>query len=162
MNLRGRRRLAISPGKRAGVVLMLLTLVIAASAAIAQVWTQLRAIEYGYSLSKATRVQAKLREHNRRLRVELQLLKSPARVARIARGELGLRSPEPEQIRYVRFPEDGFPADFLDTVAGIMLKPEAFADNKAHNKSAVRLRYSMEMIEGKFDAFIDTLGETNV
>ena len=102
MNLRGRRRLSISPGKRAGVILMLLALVIAASAAIAQVWTHLRAIEYGYKISKATRVRDGLLERNRRLRVELQLLKNPTRIAKIAREELGLQPPEPEQIRRLR------------------------------------------------------------
>jgi len=42
-----------------------------------------------------------------------------------------------------------------------MLTPEAFAENKTHNKNAVRLRYSMEMVQHKFDQFIDTLGGTN-
>jgi len=71
---------------------------------------------------------------------------------------VGEHRPEPEQIRYVPFPEDGFPDGFLDRVAGIMLTPEAFEDNKAHNKNAVRLRYSMEMVQHKFDLFIETLG----
>ncbi|MEN8256136.1 MAG: glycosyltransferase, partial [Verrucomicrobiota bacterium] len=66
-----------------------------------------------------------------------------------------------EQIRYVLFPEGEFSPAFLDQVAGIMLAPEAFESNKTHNKNAVRLRYSMEMVQRKFDRFIDTLGGTN-
>lgn len=74
---------------------------------------------------------------------------------------VGEHLPENEQIRYVLFPEDGFPPAFLDQVAGIMLAPEAFEGNKTHNKNAVRLRYSMEMVQRKFELFIDTLGGTN-
>ncbi len=74
---------------------------------------------------------------------------------------VGEHLPDEEQIRYVLFPEGEFPPAFLDQVAGIMLAPEDFEDNKTHNKNAVRLRYSMEMVQHKFDLFIDTLGGTN-
>ena len=74
---------------------------------------------------------------------------------------VGEHLPEEQQIRYVTFPEDEFTPAFLEQVAGIMLTPESFDGSKAHNKNAVRLRYSMEMVQRKFDLFIDTLGGTN-
>lgn len=88
-----------SPRRGAVVVIMLLTVALLSAAAIAHVWTRLRAIEYGYRISKATRRRAELVETNRRLRIEVALLKNPARIARIATRELGMQSPRPEQIR---------------------------------------------------------------
>lgn len=82
------------------VVLTLFVLLVTATAtAIAHVWTHLRSIEYGYRISKATQLQHELLERNRQLHIELAMLKDPARVARLARERLGLRPPEPEQMR---------------------------------------------------------------
>jgi hypothetical protein len=81
---------------------MLLGMTIAVSAAICQVWTRLRAIEYGYRLSEATRRQAKLIETNRKLRLEVALLTSPQRIGREV-ADLELQPPRPEQIRRLRY-----------------------------------------------------------
>lgn len=92
-------RLVPANGRRNGwATLLLIALVVCSAGAIAQTWTNLRAIEYGYAISKATTRRARLRENNRRLRVELALLKSPARIAgEGAKAEL--RPPEPSQVR---------------------------------------------------------------
>jgi cell division protein FtsL len=92
-----------STGSRGVVALMVVVATIAATAAICQVWTRLRAIEYGYKISKATREHTKLLEANRRLRLEVALLKNPARIARLAE-ELGLRHARTEQVRRLRDP----------------------------------------------------------
>ncbi|MCA9667297.1 MAG: cell division protein FtsL [Myxococcales bacterium] len=94
------------PKRRGVVVLLLLSLFIGAGAAVAQVWTNLRAIELGYEISKLTKKRRSLLEANRRLRIEVALLKSPARIGRLAR-EIGLREPEPEQIRRLAAPAAG-------------------------------------------------------
>ncbi|PID38484.1 MAG: hypothetical protein CSA65_06970 [Proteobacteria bacterium] len=95
---------ARAPSRR-GLVLLLLVLVPSiTSAAIAEVWTHLRAIEFGYQIARARKAQITLRERNRRLHIELALLKSPERVGRVAREELGMRQPEPEQIHRLRRP----------------------------------------------------------
>ena len=91
------------PGSRRGLaLLLLLTTLIAASAAVCQVWTRLRAIQYGYKISEATRQQVQLTESNRRLRLEAALLTSPQRIAS-AVAALGLRPPTPEQMRRLRW-----------------------------------------------------------
>lgn len=96
-------RNAAAPRSRRGLVLaMFLALITICGAAVAQVWTHFKAIEYGYKIAHARRERSKLVERNRRLRIELAWLKSPERVARIARSELGLREPEPEQIHRLR------------------------------------------------------------
>ena len=87
------------PPRRGAVVVKLLAMVVVSGLAISHVWTRLKAIEYGYKISKAAKRRARLLELNRRLRIEVALLKSPARITRIATEELGLRPPTPEQIR---------------------------------------------------------------
>jgi cell division protein FtsL len=77
-------------------------MVLFASAAISHVWTRMRAIECGYKISKASKRHRKLLEVNRRLRIEVTLLKNPKRVARIAAEELGMHHPQPDQIRRLR------------------------------------------------------------
>lgn len=64
-----------------------------------------------------------------------------------------------EQIKYLLFPEDGFQPDFLDQAADLILKPETAVPIKKHNKNAVRLRYSTEMIKNKFLQFFEALRE---
>jgi cell division protein FtsL len=91
----------LSP-QRAAVLFLLLITVVATSAAICQIWTRLRAIEYGYKISRATSENGRLREQNRRLRLELALLKNPARISKMALEELGLVHPRAEQIRRLR------------------------------------------------------------
>jgi cell division protein FtsL len=86
------------------VALLLSATAVASSAAICQVWTRLRAIDYGYKISRASREQATLLDANRRLRLEVAVLTNPARIARVATEELGLRAPTPEQIRRLRGP----------------------------------------------------------
>jgi len=93
------RRLSLGRSTRWMLLLGLIAL-IGTSAAIAQVWTHLRAFELGYKISKATVQRNKLRQINRRLRVEAALLKSPERLARVA-AELKLAPPEPEQVRLI-------------------------------------------------------------
>jgi len=88
---------------RSLIALLLVAAAIAGSAAICQVWTRLRAIEYGYSISKASQEHMKLLEANRRLRLELALLKNPARIAHLAAAQ-GLQHPRADQIRRLRLP----------------------------------------------------------
>jgi len=88
-----------SESRRGLLILMLVAALVAGSAAVCQVWTRLRAIDYGYKISKASSLQTQLTEANRRLRLEIALLTSPTRIARIANEELGLQPPAPEQVR---------------------------------------------------------------
>jgi cell division protein FtsL len=101
-----RRPLAQRATSRGGLaVLLVVAALIAASAAVCQVWTRLRAIEYGYRISDATRQQVQLLEANRRLQLEAALLSSPQRIAGEV-AELGLRPPTPEQVRRLRWGDD--------------------------------------------------------
>jgi cell division protein FtsL len=110
-----------SPGSsRVGMVILLLAVaVVATSAAICQVWTRLRAIDFGYKISQASKENALLREQNKRLRLEVALLKNPARITQIATTELHLQPPQPEQIRRLRY-TPGLPVAHGPPVARVM------------------------------------------
>lgn len=70
--------------------------------AIAHVWTHLQVIDYGYKISKAARLRDRILEQNRRLKLELAVLKDPARIARAAADQFGLQPTEPGQLRRLR------------------------------------------------------------
>lgn len=99
-----------TPSRRGAVVIMTVAVCAFTAAAVSQVWTRLKAIEYGYKISQATKTQAELLEVNRRLRIEVALLKSPARIIQIATSELEMQHPRPEQIRRVRLGQAASPA----------------------------------------------------
>ena len=91
-----------APSRRSAVWLMIIFTALACAAAISQVWIRLQAIDYGYKISEASKKNAKLKEINRRLRLEVALLKNPARIARIAAEQYDLHPPRPEQVRRIR------------------------------------------------------------
>lgn len=95
----GKERTSPAPRRRGVAALLLLALCVATTASISQVWTRLQAIEYGYKISEASRENAKLLEVNRRLRIEVTLLKRPERIARLASEQLGMTAPRPAQVR---------------------------------------------------------------
>jgi cell division protein FtsL len=70
--------------------------------ATAQVSLRYRAIRAGYELGERMDELRALDEQNRKLRLELSLLRSPERIERLARDKLGLVRPEPGHIRVVR------------------------------------------------------------
>jgi cell division protein FtsL len=97
-----RESAAPAPRRRGVVVVLLLALAVVTSALISQIWTRLKKIEYGYKISKASKENSRRLEINRRLRIEVALLKRPARIHRYATEELGMSAPRPEQIRRLR------------------------------------------------------------
>jgi len=81
------------------VILMLVLLAIVGGAAGSQVWTRLRALDSGYKLTEVNAEHRRLLEVNRQLKIELTLLKNPARIKRIATRKLGMSPPRPHQVR---------------------------------------------------------------
>lgn len=124
------------------VALMIVAMVIVGSAAVCQVWIRLRVIDYGYKISKATREHNQLLELNRRLRLELALLKNPERITQIARNELNLQSPNPDQIKRLRRhdpnPSHSYRSQYPEArKENLFPKPSTHADyNKSKDSSA--------------------------
>ena len=65
---------------------------------ISYVWSNFERTQIGYDLSQLKKEEMRLKEINRKLRLELALLRSPQNLEPKAIRNLGLRQPTPEQI----------------------------------------------------------------
>ena len=68
------------------------------AAILVHVWLRLQVVRMGYVLSTTSRLQTRLEQENRELKVELATLMSPDRLEVLARQRLGLIAPEKGQI----------------------------------------------------------------
>lgn len=72
-------------------------------------------------------------------------------------GVVGEHLPPEQQIHYTLFPEGEFTADFLDEVTDLLLHPGKNRERIAHNKAAVRGRYSRRVLRDTFERYLETL-----
>ncbi|RJQ62682.1 MAG: hypothetical protein C4530_04460 [Desulfobacteraceae bacterium] len=61
-------------------------------------WCRLQCTQIGYAISSETKRHDELIAVQKNLKIELARLKSPQRIAKIARERLGLIPPSPEQV----------------------------------------------------------------
>lgn len=61
-------------------------------------WSRVQCIKSGYEISNENNKNRNLINLKNNLKVELARLKSPERLAKIAKNQLGLKTPTPEQI----------------------------------------------------------------
>ena len=61
-------------------------------------WCRVQTIGTGYEISKETQRRQDLITFQNNLKIELARLKSPERIAKIAKNQLGLITPTPEQM----------------------------------------------------------------
>jgi cell division protein FtsL len=61
-------------------------------------WCRVQTIGTGYEISKETQRHQDLINFQNNLKIELARLKSPERIAKIAKNQLGLITPTPEQM----------------------------------------------------------------
>ncbi len=91
-NSRKKNRFPGSPG------IWLFFLVILMGELLFYTWCRVQCVEAGYKISQEKKGWSRLMTIQKNLRVELAGLKSPERIARIARNEFGLVMPGPRQI----------------------------------------------------------------
>lgn len=60
-------------------------------------WCRVNCIDVGYEISKETKKQDELIALQNNLKIELASLKSPERIAKIAKDQLGLKAPTKSQ-----------------------------------------------------------------
>ncbi len=82
------------------VVLVLAGVFVACS--LFYVWSHHQILSLAYDTSEAAREEQALLKENKKLRLELAALKSPGRIERVASQELGLVTPQKEQLIIVR------------------------------------------------------------
>ncbi|MCP3677581.1 MAG: cell division protein FtsL [Deltaproteobacteria bacterium] len=96
----------VRAGKIVDVTHFLVITIIAAVMIIAvlstHLWSRLAVVNLSYEISALNRQRTVLKEDSKRLRLNLLALKSPKRIERIARDDLGLAYPSGKQILYVR------------------------------------------------------------
>jgi cell division protein FtsL len=76
-----------------GVILLCFAAVV-----LLHVWLRLQVVNQGYALSATTKLQQRLEQEQRELRLEYATMTSPERVEALARRRLGLRPPEKGQV----------------------------------------------------------------
>lgn len=78
-------------------VMVLLTLV-----SIFHVWSRVEVIDLNLRISDAAHHLKDAQQENKRLRVEVASLKTPARIETLAKGELGMALPTDQQVVLVK------------------------------------------------------------
>lgn len=95
-NYRIKKRRLNMKSKQALLIILMLFLFMGSS--IGYVWSNFERTQIGYDLSQLKKEEMRLRETNRKLRLELAILKSPQNLETLAIEKLGLKQPSPEQI----------------------------------------------------------------
>lgn len=83
---------------RKQVVIISFLLFLLMGTGIGYVWSNFERTQIGYDISQLKKEEMRLKEINRKLRLELALLRSPQRLEAKAVNELGLKQPTPAQI----------------------------------------------------------------
>jgi cell division protein FtsL len=96
MNSRVKKRTLHMNHKQIFLVIFMLFVFMGSS--IGYVWSNFERTQIGYDLSQLKKEEMRLREINRKLCLELAILKSPRRLETLAVEKLGLKQPSPEQI----------------------------------------------------------------
>ena len=85
-------------GKRRRFVFGALLVLGLIGAVLVHVWLRLQVVRMGYVLSTTSKLQTRLEQENRELKVELATMTSPDRLEALARRRLGLVQPEKGQV----------------------------------------------------------------
>ena len=83
-----------------GIWMLLMSIFIAEL--LVNTWYRVQCIRVGYEISDIADEQAELIAVKKKLRIELERLKSPERIAWIAKEKLNLVTPTPEQVIIIK------------------------------------------------------------
>ncbi len=98
-----RRRRGRSEGETGGSPLWAAGwIVLVALSALALVWPHLEMVKIGYEVARLKAERDRLAQERRVLRIESAALRQLGRIEAIARKELGMVFPRPEQVIYVK------------------------------------------------------------
>jgi cell division protein FtsL len=100
------------PAKRrvwTSVVAALLATTALVSLLLVHVWSRFRVLDLGYQVSTMSRTRETLLEEQRRLQIEVQVLTRAERLEPVARRQMALIAPLPQQILYVPASELALP-----------------------------------------------------
>ncbi len=102
-----RLRREVDPDKKRECYSLLLTAVLLFSAILGIAWQHFDCVKENYQIEELKKESATLREMNRQLRLEKAAMADPQRIDALAREELGLAPPAPQQVVQVSAVEPG-------------------------------------------------------
>jgi cell division protein FtsL len=91
----------VKQGQGIALPLFILTVLFIASL-IFFVWSRLQVTYVGYQISSANHKQQQLLKLNTQMKVEIASLKSLSRIELIAKTQVGLSTPEPHQVVFIK------------------------------------------------------------
>ena len=103
-SLSRRTQRVVRQGQGKVLIPALLLVVMLVGTTLFYVWCRLQAVRLGYEQSRTTETLHRVEKENEELRGEVARLKSPERIERLARDQLGLLYPSPEQIHILDLP----------------------------------------------------------
>lgn len=65
------------------------------------IWSRVQIVHYGYEINKLQSRQSELYEINKKLNVEVATLKAPQRIEKVAREDLKMETPRPDQLQLI-------------------------------------------------------------
>jgi cell division protein FtsL len=80
------------------VIIWLIVMAVFITELLIYTWSRVQCVKVGYEISNENNKNRNLINLQNNLKVELARLKSPERLADIARNQLGLKTPTPEQM----------------------------------------------------------------
>lgn len=88
---------------RGGMIkFMLISLILLTAVSIFHVWSRFRLVELNLQLGESSRQLKELEQEQKRLRLEAESLKTPARIETLAKRDLGMTIPKEHQMIQVR------------------------------------------------------------
>jgi len=84
-----------------GTIFWIVIMIVFMSEMLFYTWCRVQCTKLGYTIARENRTYRELSSLQKNLEIELTQLKSPNRIANIARNQLGLDIPKPEQIRSI-------------------------------------------------------------
>jgi len=99
-----RQKIYIEERDRAGIKYSAISaiVIILMAASLLFVWSHVRMTELKYSIAREMSIKENLLEENRKLKVEIAMLKSPQRIEAAAKGTFGMTYPEREQVIFLK------------------------------------------------------------
>ncbi len=85
-------------GKQKVMVVWIIFMAVFIAEFLLYAWSRVQCVDAGYEISRATHHQQELITLQNNLKIELASLKSPDRIAKIAKKKLGLITPTPKQM----------------------------------------------------------------
>jgi cell division protein FtsL len=96
--LRAIPRINVFPLSRPRLLPLLIFMAVLMTISLFFVWSRLQVVNLEYDLSRLESRVRDLQQEGRKLRLEAASLRHPGRIEQVARNQLGLRLPVPEQV----------------------------------------------------------------